>query len=368
VFANQIDSNFASTVASAIPYYSYVYIGGNDLNGNRRLDPNEYTQNLGVCCFDPANPLGGNPDRIGNYAVPRTHEVLVGFDRELAANFGLSGAVTWRRYTGFNWLQYDGLTAEDYVQVGTLSGNVAPLGAYSVPYFQVNPDAVPDDFGRVFEKRNGYSQRFLGFEIAANKRMSNRWLLRASVSGGTHREYFDGPSAQADPTPSVPGTSQFTLLSPNRNGGLVLEQTSGSGKSSIFLSAPKYQSSVSAAYQAGWGINTAVGYVMRQGFATPYFDSTVSTPGDLISATKTVLASTDVDLFRLPTVHTVDARVSKHLRLDNMAIDLDFDVFNLFNSSTELGRQLDLSTTNFNQVIEITNPRIARVGVRVSFK
>jgi hypothetical protein len=368
VFASQIDSNFASTVASAIPYYSYVYMGGNDLNGNLRLDPNEYTGIVDICCFNPNDPLGGNPDRIGDYAVPRTHEVLFGVDRELMPNFGVSGSMTWRKYTGFNWLHYAGVTGEDYTQTGTLDGSAAPIGAFSIPIYEVNADAVPEDFGRVFERRDGYTQRYLGFEIAATKRMSNRWMLRGSFSGGTHREYFDGLAAQDDPTPSVPAQNQFTLLSPNRDGGLVLEQTAGSGKSSIFLASPKYQGSLAFAYQAPWDINTGLNYVMRQGYATPYFQSSVETPGDIITSSKTVLLTPDVDEFRLPTVHTFDVRVSKRLTFDRVALDLDFDVFNLFNASTELGRQYDLTAGNFNQVLEITNPRIARLGVRVAFK
>lgn len=367
-FANQLDSNFSATVASAIPYYSYVYVGGRDLNGNNRLDPNEYREDLGVCCFNPNDPLNGNPDRIGNYKTPITHEMILGFDRELAANFGLSANLTFRRYTNFNWLQYAGLTGADYRQVGTLSGTAPGLGAYNVPYFQVNESAVPDDFGRVFEAREGYSQRYTGFEIVGTKRMSNRWMMRAALSGGTHREYFDSRSAQADPTPSVPAASQFTLLSPNRDGGLVLEQTGGSGKSSIFLSAPKYQFILTGAYQGPWGVNTGVNYLLRQGYAMPFFQSNVETPDDLISATKSVLLVEDVDDFRLPTVHSFDWRLSKNITLDRISLDLDFDVFNLFNSSATLGRQYDLAATNFNQILEITNPRIARLGIRVSFK
>ena len=60
--------------------------------------------------FDPDNPLGGNPDRIGNYSSPLTHELLFGVEHELFRNFGVAANVTWRRYTGFNWLNYPGVT------------------------------------------------------------------------------------------------------------------------------------------------------------------------------------------------------------------------------------------------------------------
>ena len=43
------------------------------------------------------------------------------------------------------------------------------------------------------------------------------------------------------------------------------------------------------------------------------------------------------------------------------------DFFNLFNSATVLGRDFDLSSTGFNDVREIVDPRIIRFGVRVGF-
>ena len=76
-FASQLDSNRAPLTVSAIPYYSYVYYAAVDTNGNRIADVSEFTTFQGVAGFDPNNPLGGNPDRIGNYSSPLTHEAPV---------------------------------------------------------------------------------------------------------------------------------------------------------------------------------------------------------------------------------------------------------------------------------------------------
>jgi hypothetical protein len=48
-------------------------------------------------------------------------------------------------------------------------------------------------------------------------------------------------------------------------------------------------------------------------------------------------------------------------------VNLDLDIFNLFNTSTVLGRDYDLASSGFDQVREIVNPRIIRFGVRVGF-
>ena len=49
---------------------------------------------------------------------------------------------------------------------------------------------------------------------------------------------------------------------------------------------------------------------------------------------------------------------------------LDFDVFNLWNAGTTLGKQYDVrltGATGFGSTLEIMNPRVARVGARVLF-
>ena len=50
---------------------------------------------------------------------------------------------------------------------------------------------------------------------------------------------------------------------------------------------------------------------------------------------------------------------------------LDLDIFNIFNNATVLGRQYDIrrtGPTGYNQVLEIMNPRILRLGARVNFR
>jgi hypothetical protein len=107
---------------------------------------------------------------------------------------------------------------------------------------------------------------------------------------------------------------------------------------------------------------------MRQGFGQPWYRDRV-TPGDYFSGTKTVLV-TDVSEHRLPTVHTFDFRVGKALKVKRTSFNVDLDVFNLFNKGTVLGRTYNLrltGATGFDQVLEIMNPRIARIGLRFNF-
>ena len=85
---------------------------------------------------------------------------------------------------------------------------------------------------------------------------------------------------------------------------------------------------------------------------------------------KTVLLVDNVEDFRLPSVTSLDARIEKKFTFGKAAVALDFDIFNVLNSGTVLGNQYDsrlTGPTGFGQVLEIMNPRIARLGARFFF-
>jgi hypothetical protein len=67
-------------------------------------------------------------------------------------------------------------------------------------------------------------------------------------------------------------------------------------------------------------------------------------------------------------VTLLNARVEKSIKMGRANLLLSLDAFNLFNDATILGRQYRLDTGSAaNSVLEIMNPRIARLGVRIEF-
>ena len=70
---------------------------------------------------------------------------------------------------------------------------------------------------------------------------------------------------------------------------------------------------------------------------------------------------------RLPAVQTLDFRVGKQVKLRNVRMNFDLDVFNLFNSATVLGRQYSKQSAKYTQIAEIMQPLIARLGCRITF-
>jgi hypothetical protein len=371
MFVSQLNSGEANFL-SVIGYRGVYYYNVVDTNGNRVVDPEEIAGRAADNWygFDIDNPgnVGASIHSVGDYATPLTHEIQLGLDRELMANFGLSATFTWRRFTNFNW-RNNGVVGTDYAQIDTFNFNDPAIGSVSVPVF--GPTSIPANrAATVFRKRDGYHQRYLGFELSATKRLSNRWMARFGFSTNDHREYFDSPAAHGDPTPLIVSNSGLGSMNlgtgANKDGGLVMRTSTGSGKSGIYQVLPRYQFILTGLYQANYGINLGMNMVNRQGFSTPYFHSQVAT-NDPLAARKSVLLVSDVGEQRLPSVTSFDVRVGKEFAFNRYRFNLDLDIFNLFNTSTVLGRQYDLRVTTANNVLEIMNPRVLRLGVRFNF-
>jgi hypothetical protein len=205
----------------------------------------------------------------------------------------------------------------------------------------------------------------MGFELAATKRLSNRWMARFGFSTNDHIENFDSLAAVGDPTPSAVLNGN-TGTGPNKDGGTVMRLSGGSGKSGIYQVLPKYQFILTGLYQAKWGINLAANMVNRQGFSTPYFRNLVPTD-DPVTANKTVLLIDDVGGERLPAMTNLDLRIGKEFAFNRARFNLDIDLFNALNRATVLGRQYNLRLTTANDVQEIMNPRVLRLGLRFNF-
>ncbi len=117
----------------------------------------------------------------------------------------------------------------------------------------------------------------MGFEVSATKRLSNRWMARFGFSTNDHREYFDDLGAMGIRR-RTRWSTRTQAPDPNLDGGVVMRQSAGSGKSGIYQVLPNYQFILTGLYQAGWGINLAANMVNRQGFSTPYFQDASRPP------------------------------------------------------------------------------------------
>jgi hypothetical protein len=370
LFGTQIGSGTVqafSAASQAILIYSAT-----DRNGNNVVDPGELNQLLTFAGVDPENPgAGTNFNRVDpNFKAPRTHEVVLGIDHELIPQLAIGGSFSWRRFNDVIWSSVDlvaqqnvypliGVTGDDYALEGTVSGTAPGLGNYSRDYYAPLESSLPLGNGVEFRNRPDYHQTYVGFELQATKRLANRWMGRVAFSSNRHTEHFDSPVAIQDPG--------ATTTWPNIQSGAYITPTTGSGKSEIYLILPRYQLAALGMYQLPWGLNLAGNLVSREGFGAPYF-STVESADPALPEKRVLLV--DPQDQRLDSVTTLDLRLEKGFRVGMGELSVIGDVFNLFNASTVLGRQYDVTatgTTGFNQPLEVMNPRLLRLGVRWLF-
>ena len=370
MFGSQLGSGTVqafSAASQAVLIYSAT-----DRNGNNVADANELETLLNFGGVDPADPGAGvNFNRVDpDLKSPKTHEFVVGVDRELMPMFGVSASFSWRRFSDTFWSGQDlaqgitvyplvGVTRDDYVVEGVVEGDVPGIGAYRREFYAPTDASLPPGNGAEFRNRPDYNQQYVGFEVQATKRLANNWMARIGFSTNQHTEQFTGTGGIHDPGASTTW--------PNIEGGAFVTGTSGSGKSEIYLILPRYQLTASGLYQFAHGINVAASLVSREGFGMPYFEPVES--ADPLLPEKRVLL-VDPRESRLNSATTFDVRGEKTFTFSGRELAITADVFNLFNSSTVLGRQYDVTATGntgYNQPLEIMNPRLLRLGVRFMF-
>jgi hypothetical protein len=371
MFASQLPGTAGAFVAPIQPY-TYVIYNAVDKNGNGYADANEIDFASGVQGannVDLAHPgVVTTNNKVGSISAPRTQEMLFGVDHEVMPNLGVSATVTYRYMNNFLWNPPNGVTSASYHQTGTFTvpaSASAITGVTSVPVY----GATGVQLGYTAQNRPDYHQKYLGLELSATKRMANKWMGRVGFATTSWNEYFDAPDAILDPTRTLQASGQYSntqVSGPHDNGGPVAVQSTGSGKSGIFLLPPKYQFSANGLYQGPWGLNFGGNWVLRQGYAEPYYRDRVNT-NDQVVPTKSILLTTAIDQFRLDAVSMFDARVEKQFKFGTTNLALDFDVFNLFNANTVLQYQVNARVSTFNSIQEITQPRIIRLGARFFF-
>ena len=359
-FASQLLAPTAGNVSAAS--FAYAYYLAVDANHNFNIEPGELRSFLFAKNIIPEDPTRPVNQIAPDFSAPRTHEIVAGIDRELFSSFAVSAAYTWRRYVNQLWNQAPpiGATSADYIEDGRLTGTLPDGTPYDVPYYALSPDAAPEGAGTLTANREGYHRSYNGLELAATKRLRNKWMARFGYSWNRSREYFDDPASSiVDPTPIT--------ADPHVNGGLVTVPTAGSGKSQIYLTLPTYQFTANGYYQGPWGVNFGGNFLIRQGYTQMFYSNDVAT-NDPVYSTKDILVSAgNIGKYRLPNVKSFDARIEKMFTLSAAQVAFDVDIFNVMNYGTVLGRIYDVSSSKFNQVAEVMNPRIVRFGVRVQF-
>ena len=355
--------------------YSYLYYYFDDLNGNGRAEQNEIQRTggpfgNGVYAWynvDPLNPT--NPTRRWDedLKAPTTDELILGFERQVLADFSIGVNGTYRKFNDAIGLraekhrgQGDWYTSADYVLTRTVASYQVPNGGplfTNIQIYDIKP-GVDSPVYYVFANTPDYSQKYTGLELSATKRMSNRWMLRGNFTWQDWTQDI-GDEAIVNPTHIRTATGCSSC-----DGDIVVQGAgTGSGaKGGIYINS-RWAYNLTGAYQIPF-IETSLGFNLtgREGYPIPYIYRYVGNEGP------TAVLAGAIDDYRLPNVHNLDLRLAKDLRFGPAGITLSADVFNVLNSNTELQRNVDiLRTSGQHRITEVLSPRVFRLGARLTF-
>jgi hypothetical protein len=294
--------------------------------------------------YDAANPGSPTTRNLVDRGIDndRTAEALVGVEHEVMRNLGVSAMYIWRRFDGFQIAERQGLTNADWFETtATLPCGNPNCGqaSYPVSFFEL-PFTIPAPSLLV---NQAFYRSFNGFEVAATKRMANRWLLNGSIALNAATSHWQsGERAYVDPT--------NVALSDGRDA--LAQNARWVGKLAGLYSLPWQDISLSGT------LNT------REGFP---FNPTVQSPVRRGVGTRANVLIEPVGTRRLPNFHQLDLAASKAFRLDRVRATADVAVFNALNRNTVLARAGNFTAATANNVTEILAPRVVRFGIRLRF-
>jgi Carboxypeptidase regulatory-like domain/TonB-dependent Receptor Plug Domain len=381
-YAGQLETGLVgyTNPASNAGYAEYPWT---DLNGDHLATANEVNTSGAPLAFgggfNPLNPTAVTSASVidPNFKAPITQSAVIGVDRELMPNLGLQVNYSFTRTTDWYWEPWHSasgsyLTAADY-QLGpvlsgtfpTTIGGVAGYvptpasGSYSVQtYIPDSAKVAAGGNGQFLSNYPGYRSQYNGIELQLTKRMSNRWMARVGTAYNNATEYYDvAQDYFGNPTPRD--------TEPLVNGGAFVVRSAGSGAGDIFIHG-KWQFNANGAYDLGHDFQVSGNLFGRQGYPIPIYRSQALGADSALR----VLVSQGLDTYRLPSLWDLDLRVSKALKFSRGHVTLMADLFNVFNSNTELVRNrnvLGTGQTGFYGLAQNLSPRIARFGIDIGF-
>ena len=182
-FASQLAAPTAGNVSAAS--FAYAYYLAVDANHNFNIEPNELRRFLFAKNILPDDPTKAVNQIDPNFSAPRTHEVVVGVDRELFPNFARLGVLHLAP------LREPAVEpgAADRRDVGRLRRG-RPPDRHAARRHALRRALLRAERERRAGGRRHASPRtatattstFNGIEIAATKRLKNRWMGRFGFS------------------------------------------------------------------------------------------------------------------------------------------------------------------------------------------
>ncbi len=366
-FADVINPNTVNTVSASTGaggLATFPWLG--DLNGNGRVDDNEYNHTASSRFSPSSNSIDPK------LKDPRNDEVMLAYQRELASNWSLNVDWIQRWFNDLTFNEEVGIPANGYTPVTfTDSGpdNLAgtaddrPITLYSV---------LPQYRGQNVSFHTNFpgTQRYKGFELSVAKRMSNRWQMMTSYVWSR----LDG---------DLLATTGTLAGDPNNPNQVIPTQATGRGTND-----QPHAFKVLGSYQAPYGITFGANYQAISGLP---FDRTFRAAGCSATVTTNCLNQGAVTVRadargvdRADFLNLMSLRADKAFRLGGTRrASVIAELHNVLNSSAgqanygtltqAYANQAAFDTARaggasyFSRVQEIVAPRIFKIGVKFDF-
>jgi len=348
--------------SSAAGFVEYPWV---DANGDHLAQTGEVRVDLPLIAsgngFNTSNPTSvASANRIDpDFKAPTSMGFILGFDRELIPDLGLSVNYTQTRVTNHPMFPFIGVETANWESIAPLTGTTSDGVVYNIPLFQPNAALVAaNGGGRFLTNFDDYATTFNGVEMSLTKRMSNRWMARVAGAWNNPQEHYDmAVPVNENGNPTVSDTF------PLQDGGQWAPRSAGSGSGDVFINQ-RWNFNLNGAYQAAWGIELAGNLFGKQGTPYPYYrNAALGREGSV-----RILLNPELDSNRFATLWNLDLRASKSVRFGSRgSVQLIADLFNVMNSATEITRERNAAATTFKVLGSNLSPRILRFGARLNF-
>lgn len=346
-FYGRYYNNMADGFSSANPGgTNYAEFDFRDLNGNGRYDGR---QELGAERLRLGGTATGvNPD----LKTPYTDEVSASFEHQFWGESSIRG--TYVRKMQRNFVPFYTAT---YVPAwfGQLTVRKTVVSDDTGEVFNVLdiPDSLVDDSTSLFDNIPDSDFNYDTIEFAFNKRFGSRFFVQSSADYQWRDELrsADVPNlGSTSPLNSDPlGVNYF--LNPNPAVSNRQETT-------------VYHLQAMGRYVFPREIGVALNYRFQSGF--PY--SRIISDGNttpVLNVTPAPFFVEDLDNNRSDSVQLLNIRVDKAFSIGRFKFTGMFDLFNLLNANPVTN--FNLASGGFGDVIAVLDPRVAQIGIRMSF-
>ncbi len=307
-----------------------------------------------------------------NYQNPKITQASAGVEHALTPDISLA--------LGYLYVRGSYLTrSTDLNQAGPETVTTPIAGDGSATYTRYNGVRPFTNFARIIEFQSSASSRYNGATLEFVKRYSSNWTARVAY---TYSKVLDN---KPDATAVVPGTDDAKYAQDpfNLNGDWaagdndVRHRLVVSGLWAINTGRDNPNGFVRF-FTSGWSVSGIVTYQTGQPY-TATINTDLNNDQNFSNDRAPGFAR---NTFRLPSVFSVDPRISKHVGIGPVDVELIAEAFNVFNNKNVTlqrttyynltGGQLVLvnnpaSLTRFGAPTATLGPRILQLAAKVSF-